>query len=212
MRVLFCGAHADDIELFAGGTLARCCRDKVAIRCVVFSTHRSISDSIAARAECVESFEKIFGLSAEQYEIMDLGACNGEFQSRRDEIYSSLRDALESFHPDMVVTHSALDTNQDHQQVAQEVCRVFKSCSSILHGEFLSNDLGNQLKNIYVEISEQDIQKKVYSLQQYKSQMINNRQYFDREAGIGHAKALGRQIGSHFAELFSASRLILRDD
>jgi len=203
--LLFAGAHTDDIELLSGGTLSRF---SDGAHCIVFSCHRTVSDSHAAHLECKESFEGIFGLDSSQFDIFDLGACNGDFLAERSFVYEELRKIRDSSRcPDVVVTHSSHDTNQDHQQVAAEVNRVFKSHASILQGEFLNNDLGDQNKNYYVELSEDDIENKVKGILHYHSQQINSRTYFNEEFIRGHASVLGMQINTKFAEVFSAVRV-----
>jgi hypothetical protein len=50
-RVLFVGAHCDDIELIAGGLLARACFSGRRVGTLVFSDHRGVvADTVAAQA------------------------------------------------------------------------------------------------------------------------------------------------------------------
>ncbi|MEI8256661.1 MAG: hypothetical protein WCJ30_13385, partial [Deltaproteobacteria bacterium] len=47
-RVLFVGAHCDDIELIAGGLLFACCAARKRVGVLVFSDHRGVVDDTTA--------------------------------------------------------------------------------------------------------------------------------------------------------------------
>ena len=50
-RLLFVGAHCDDVELFAGGLLARACEEGLEVGVLVFSDHRGVlPDQLAAQS------------------------------------------------------------------------------------------------------------------------------------------------------------------
>src|SRR5690349_3484976 len=138
-RILFVGAHCDDIELFAGGLLARACFTGRRVGVLVFSDHRGVCDADTAARARREFTENVAWLRSEsRADVRDhsdrmLPACRGVFQSERDVIYGAM-EALRNDY-DLVVTHSPNDTNQDHRQVTEEAVRVFKAHASLLGGE-----------------------------------------------------------------------------
>lgn len=214
-RVLFVGAHCDDIELLAGGLLARACRERRAVGVLVFSDHRGVVDdarAAAARAEMRANMEWL--ASATGATITDHSgelrpACRGAFESGRESIYAAM-EALRSEY-DLVITHPTADTNQDHRQVALEAMRVFKAHATLLCGEFPNNDLGDVRPSVYVPLAPADLDAKVRMVGGYASQRFDGRPYFDESLIRALARVRGSQIRREAAEAFSiGGRLIIQ--
>jgi LmbE family N-acetylglucosaminyl deacetylase len=209
--ILFVGAHCDDIELFAGGLLAQACRTGRRVGLLTFSDHRGVlseAQAAGARAEMhanVEHLRTATGATVEDHTERMLSACSGEMQAERGYLYARM-EALRP-HYELVVTHSASDTNQDHQQVASEAARVFKAHCTLWGGEFPSNDLGEFEARVYVPLACEDADTKVALVQRYRSQQINGRPYFDEAMVRGLAAVRGAQIRVAAAEAFSVVRL-----
>jgi len=215
-RILFVGAHCDDIELLAGGVLTRACSapgSRVGV--LVFSDHRGVvSDELARQAR--EEFranlrwlESETGASIEDHTDAILPACRGAFESERGSLYVAMERLRDRY--DVVVTHSAADTNQDHRQVAEEAARVFKAHASLLAGEFPTSDLGSVAAQVYVELSPRELDAKVRMIGGYKSQQFGGRPYFDEAVIRALATLRGSQVRATAAEAFSISgRAIVR--
>ncbi len=225
-RVLFVGAHCDDIELLAGGTLhALATRDAgrdASVGLLVFSDHGGVVSPAAARQAQAEWRANVGWLRGRATcALVDhspggdapahsrwLPACQGHFQSERAGLYAALESLRARY--DAVVTHPLTDTNQDHQQVATEVARVFKGHGSALGGEFPANDLGDFRAQVYVPLSEADVAAKVALVQRYDSQRFGGRPYFDAAGLRGLAAARGAQVRAPFAEAFAVlSRVVV---
>lgn len=206
-RVLFVGAHCDDIELFAGGLLARACHERRRVGVLVFSDHRGVIPDSAARQARQEFCDNLAWLRTESgNEIEDhssrmLPACRGAFEEERGFLYEAMESLRSQY--DLVVTHSRVDTNQDHQQVAAEARRVFKAHASLLGGEFPNNDPGEFRPQFYVALSPREVAAKVRMVASYRSQDFGGRPYLD--AGVVEAllRVRGGQIRELAAEAFS---------
>ncbi len=214
-RVLFVGAHCDDIELLAGGLLSLTLRTEREVGVMVFSDHRGVTSDAAAEQAHREFRENMAWLAERTgRDVTDhsgemMPACQGVFQAERGRIYSQL-EALVA-HYDLVVTHPASDTNQDHQQVAAEVVRVFKAHATVLGGEFPSNDLGRFRSQVLVPLEEADLDAKVRMVRAYVSQRFGGRPYFEAAAVRGLAAVRGSQIRAAAAEAFEVmGRVIVR--
>jgi LmbE family N-acetylglucosaminyl deacetylase len=214
-RILFIGAHCDDVELIAGGLLARACYAARRVGVLVFSDHRGIIDDAAAERAHAEFSENIAWLSsASGAEIHDhsgamLPACRGAFQSERGALYAAMEGLRDAY--DMVVTHAPTDTNQDHQQVAAEAARVFKAHATLLGGEFPNNDLGGFTAQVYFALTPRELAAKAHMVAHYRSQDFGGRPYLDGEVVEALARLRGSQIRSAAAEAFQvAGRVILR--
>lgn len=214
-RILFVGAHCDDIELFAGGLLARACFSSRRVGVLVFSDHRGVLDletAARARAEFTENIAWLRGESStdvRDHSDQMLPACRGAFQSERGAIYAAM-EALRNDY-DLVVTHAPTDTNQDHRQVAEEAARVFKAHASLLGGEFPNNDLGGFTPHVYVALSARELDAKVGMVGRYRSQDFDGRPYLDAGMVQALARLRGSQIREVAAEAFAVvGRVVVR--
>jgi LmbE family N-acetylglucosaminyl deacetylase len=214
-RILFVGAHCDDVELFAGGLLARACFDGVRVGVLVFSDHRGILDEAAAMRAQGEFRDNIAWLRAESgTDVRDhsgpmLPACSGAFQSERGALYAAMEALRDDY--DLVVTHAPTDTNQDHRQVAEEAARVFKAHATLLAGEFPNNDLGHFRPQLYLTLSPRAVEAKVRMVTHYRSQDFGGRPYLDGEVIRALARHRGSQIRERAAEAFAvAGRVVVR--
>lgn len=215
-RILFVGAHCDDIELFAGGLLARVCRTGRRAGVLAFSDHRGIVDDERAAQAGAEFGENVAALAARpgariiNHSKVLLPACQGVFESERAVIYAALETLRGQY--DLVVTHRPSDTNQDHRQVALEAARVFKAHASLLGGEFPGNDIGGATPACYVPLTREDVDRKVEMVLRYRSQQFNDRPYFDEDVIRALARVRGSQIRREAAEAYSiGARLIFSD-
>jgi len=214
-RILFVGAHCDDIELIAGGLLTRACVTGGRVGALVFSDHRGVIDEASAARAHGEFRDNLAWLRAETgTDVRDhsgpmLPACRGAFQSERGALYAAMEAVRDDY--DLVVTHAPTDTNQDHQQVAQEAARVFKAHATLLGGEFPNNDLGGFTPQVYVALSAREVDAKARMVAQYRSQDFGGRPYVDGEVVRVLARLRGSQIREPAAEAFTViGRIVVR--
>lgn len=214
-RILFVGAHCDDIELFGGGLLARACFAGRRVGVLVFSDHRGVLDEAAAARARGEFSENLAWLRAEsRNDVRDhsarmLPACRGAFESERGALYAAMEALRDDY--DLVVTHAPTDTNQDHRQVADEAARVFKAHTTLLGGEFPNNDLGGFTPHVYVALAARELEAKARMVAHYRSQDFGGRPYIDGEMVLALARVRGSQIREPAAEAFTVvGRVVLR--
>jgi LmbE family N-acetylglucosaminyl deacetylase len=214
-RILFVGAHCDDIELCAGGLLARACVAGSRVGVLVFSDHRGVVDEKTARQARREFRDNIAWLRTESdNDVRDhssemLPACQGAFEGERARLYAALETLRDEY--DLVVTHAATDTNQDHCQVAAEATRVFKAHATLLAGEFPNNDVGGFTPQVYVALSARELEAKAHLVENYRSQNFGGRPYVDAELVRALALLRGSQIREPAAEAYAvAGRIVVR--
>lgn len=214
-RILFVGAHCDDIELFAGGLLAHACFSGRRVGVLVFSDHRGVLDAGAAARARAEFRANLDWLSAESgTEVQDhcgpmLPACRGAFEAERGALYAALEALRDQY--DLVVSHAPTDTNQDHRQVAEEAARVCKAHATLLAGEFPNNDLGDFTSQVYVALAPHELDAKVHMVERYQSQNLGGRPYIDASLVRALARVRGAQIREMAAEAFTvAGRIVVR--
>lgn len=215
-RILFVGAHCDDVELIAGGLLARACFSReVSVGVLVFSDHRGVVDDASAERARAEMRENLAWLSAESGATIEdhtgplLPACRGHFQAERGALYAALERLRDRY--DLVITHALSDTNQDHRQVAEEAVRVFKAHATLWGGEFPNNDVGGFSPCAYVALDERAIEAKERMVARYRSQDFGGRPYLDASLVRSLARVRGSQIREPWAEAFSVlGRVVIR--
>jgi len=214
-RILFVGAHCDDIELCAGGLLARASFAGSRVGVLVFSDHRGVVDEKTAQQARREFTDNIAWLRTESgNDVRDhsaemLPACRGAFEAERAKLYTALETLRDAY--DLVVTHAATDTNQDHRQVATEAIRVFKAHATLLAGEFPNNDVGGFTPQVYVALSARELEAKTRMVESYRSQNFGGRPYVNADLVRALARVRGSQIREAAAEAFAVTaRVVVR--
>jgi len=211
--VLFVGAHCDDVELMAGGLLARAAREGRRVGVLVFSDHRGVLDDAAAaraRRELAANLAWLRegGADLEEHEPeLWLPACRGRFEAEREALYAAMERLRDRYA--LVVTHGAHDTNQDHRQVAEEAARVFKAHATLLAGEHPHNDLGTFEPRVYLELAPADLDAKVRMVGAYASQRVGDRPYLEESTLRALARLRGSQIRAAAAEAFAVGARLL---
>lgn len=121
LKTLIFGAHPDDGEIFAGGTI-RALRTAGADVTLVIATDGSLSlgppanDDLAARRKVeATAAAKILDVKIEM-----LGFRDG-YLSMASEAMAAVNAVLEREQPDLVITHHPQDTHRDHREISRLV-------------------------------------------------------------------------------------------
>jgi LmbE family N-acetylglucosaminyl deacetylase len=202
--VLLVGAHSDDIEIGAGGTVLRLVEEDPGIEVVwvVLAARGERADEAASSAD---RFLK--GARRSQVRV----------ESFRERYFPHLPELKEYFDrlgrevaPDLVVCPWQGDAHQDHRTSAELVMNTFRR-QTVFQYEVakVDGDLGRP--NIYVNLAEETVARKVDLLMEgFPSQ--HARPWF--EPGVFKAimriRGMESQAGSGFAEAFHCPRLIVR--
>lgn len=199
-RVLFLGAHPDDIELGAGALIAHIV-GKTEILCVTLSDNQKNPDLHDVATEYRRSMRTL-GLS-------DENAVLGQFETRRfpharQEILEYLIQINRSFHPDIVFTHTKADIHQDHGTVTEETLRAFRG-TTVLGFDVIRSSYGF-FPNFLVEVSEADLEKKIAALAEYKT--YSGRYYFDPQLTRATLIRHGALAERPYAEGFDILRVV----
>lgn len=162
-KILFIGAHPDDIEIGAGALISHTV-NLTDITCVTLSDNQKNPE--------------LQGLVDEHYRSMDaLGVPRektilGKFETRRfphlrQEILEYLISLNHTIKPDIVFTHTRADIHQDHVTVMEECLRAFRG-TTVLGFDVLRSTYGF-FPNFLVEVAEIDVDKKIAALEEYKT-------------------------------------------
>jgi LmbE family N-acetylglucosaminyl deacetylase len=199
-RLLFLGAHPDDIELGCGALLANV-SNHVDLRCVTLSDNQKNPALMDLVKEHFQSMS-VLGVKREQVILKDFETRN--FPRDRQKILEFLYELNREFEPDVVFTHTEDDIHQDHDVVRMEALRTFRGVS-ILGYDVLRSSYGF-FPHFLVEVNEADVQKKIDALEKYKT--YRDKYYFDpeiiRSTSIRHGALAERQ----YAEGFDILRIV----
>lgn len=208
-NILILSPHTDDAELGCGGSITKFMEEGHNILWVVFSTaEESLPSGLPKDTLKREFLNVINGLNLKEknYKIFDFKVRN--LYRHRQEILDELIIIREEFKPQMVIGPSLNDFHQDHQVVANEMIRAFKTISSIISYELPWNHVTFNTQ-LFIRLKRKHIIKKYEMLKNYKSQLTKRKMYFSKEFIFGLAKTRGVQCNSEYAEVFEVTRWMI---
>jgi len=198
MRVLAVGAHPDDIELGAGGTIAKHVKEGDEVHFLIL-TYGEQSGSKSEREREAKESAKILGVKSLRFGgIPDTRVTDGI------ETILIIEKVINEVKPDRIYTQSSKDRHQDHRNTALATFSAGRYVQEILAYES-PDSYPNFVPQYYVQITD-TISTKIEALRQYHSQ--RNKRFFEVDAIKGLAQFRGYQIGVPYAEAFEVIRLI----
>jgi LmbE family N-acetylglucosaminyl deacetylase len=199
-KVIFIGAHPDDIELGCGALIANI-QSKTEVHCVTLSDNQENPLLTNLVEEHYDSMA-ILGLPREQVILGQFVTRN--FPQQRQEILEYMLDLRRNLRPDMVFVHTAADLHQDHGTVTQEALRAFRGIS--IFGFDVIRSSHGFFPTFLLEVSEADVEKKIASLAAYKT--YQDKYYFKPELTRSILIRNGAICERPFAEGFDMMRLV----
>ncbi|MDJ0367177.1 PIG-L family deacetylase [Hymenobacter sp. H14-R3] len=206
LRVLCLGAHCDDIEIGAGGTLLRllAAGQVQAVRWVVLA-------ATSARAQEAEACAAQFLVAAPtppQAEITVHRYPDGRLAQHYEAIKADF-EALKDFAPNLILTHYQHDLHQDHRLVSELTWNTFRN-HLIWEYEIpkYDGDLGNPA--CLVALTAAELARKVaLLLAGYPSQA--GKHWFDAETFGALARLRAMQAGGdcRYAEGFYVRKMLI---
>lgn len=208
-RVLILSPHTDDAELGCGGFICKLLEKNIDILWVVFSTAEESLPKDLPNDTLIKEFvsvTKCLGLCETNYLINNFQV--RKLTEKRQEILELLIKIRKTFKPSLVIGPSLHDYHQDHSVVANEMIRAYKMSSSIICYELPWNQVSFN-SQLFARLEEYQMQKKISILNNYKSQINQNKCYFTEDFIRGLASTRGTQIGCKYAEAFEVIRWII---
>jgi LmbE family N-acetylglucosaminyl deacetylase len=199
-KLLFIGAHPDDIELGCGAFIAHIV-GKTEIFCATISDNQKNPHLKNVVDEHYRSMA-VLGVPPD-HDIVQTFTTR-YFPTDRQEILEFLFKLNREYRPDIVFCHTPSDIHQDHNTVTQEALRAFRG-TTLLGFDALRSSY-NFFPHFLVEVSEADVERKVEALRQYHTYC--EKYYFDpavlRATCIRHGALAERP----FAEGFDILRIV----
>lgn len=204
LSVLCLGAHSDDIEIGAGGTLLSWMD-----RGVRLDVHWCVLSGIDERGREAKASATDFLAAAENRTIEIMNFRDGFFPEQGEQIKIWFEALKGRVNPDIILTHRQDDAHQDHRQVSRLVWNTFRD-HLVLEYEIPKWDGDMARPNLYVPVSASVMQRKLDLLMAHFGSQ-RSKQWFDAETFLGLARLRGMECraSERYAEAFVARKLSL---
>jgi LmbE family N-acetylglucosaminyl deacetylase len=202
LSVLAIGAHPDDIEIGAGGTLLSLAESRVSLQARYVVLTGPADRQLEARNAAI-SFLPGADLTVELFDLTE---------SRLPAAWGRVKEALEqvarSCSPDLVIAPSRDDAHQDHRVIAEIVPTVFRDHLYLAYEiPKWDGDLGRP--SMYFPLAADMARRKVELLNKcFPSQ--RNRDWWDDEVFLGMARLRGMECRAPYAEAFRCAKSLIQ--
>jgi LmbE family N-acetylglucosaminyl deacetylase len=202
LRVLAIGAHADDVEIGAGGTVMRLLAERPAahVKWVVASGAGTPREDEARASAC----ELLAGAGEACVSVWDF---RDGFLPFAAGVKERFEDELKDFHPHLILTHGRDDRHQDHRLLSDLTWNTFRNGALIAEYEVpkWDGDLGQP--NAFVRLDDRTVDRKVALLERhFRSQA--GRPWFGGDTFRALARLRGVECGAPWAEAFECRKVI----
>jgi LmbE family N-acetylglucosaminyl deacetylase len=204
LTLLCIGAHCDDLEIGAGGTILRMLAERPGstVRWVVFSSN--VERAGEARRSAAEM---LTGASQAQVEVHEFR--ESFFPHQASAIKEQFERLKASIKPDVVLTHRPADLHQDHRTLGELTWNTFRD-HVVLEYEIpkYEGDLGQP--HLFVPLSKAVAQRKIELIvKHFPSQA--GRRWFKAEnfEAILRLRGIECNAPDGFAEAFHARKIVL---
>lgn len=199
-KVLFVGAHPDDIEIGCGALLAQIAAH-ADVLCVTLSDNQ---DNPRHKNLVQEHRRSMAALGVPHSRVVIQHFQTRNFARDRQEILEYLYEVNREQGPDLVFVHSAADIHQDHGVATQETLRAFRGVS-VLGFDVLRSSYGF-FPHFLVEVGELDVQRKLAALAEYKT--YSDKYYFNPDVIRSTLVRHGALAERPYAEGFDILRIV----
>ncbi len=199
-RVLFLGAHPDDIELGCGALIHHMAGSSELL-CVTLSDNQKNP----LLGNVVDEHYKSMSMLKVPKESIRLGPFTTRiFHDARQEILEYFLSLRSDFGPDIIFVHSSADVHQDHNTMTEEALRAFRGIS-VLGFDVVRSSHGF-FPDFLVEVGEEDVKAKIEALSQYET--YRDKYYFNSELTRAIMLRHGALAECPFAEGFDILRVV----
>lgn len=212
LRILTISPHTDDAIVTTGGTISRILEEGGK----VFYVGLSLAEESVPKGFPKDAVEretrlatKVLGIDPKKVYIKRFQV--RRFQEFRQEILDIIIKFRDKIRPEIVFIPATVDIHQDHEVVNQESIRAFRNCCSIYGYDFPWSDLYGMKMNLFYQLEERHIKKKVEAVSCLKSQIIKKTNYLTEQYVRGLAIERGVRIRANYAEAFEVIRDIRRN-
>ncbi|RYG97019.1 MAG: PIG-L family deacetylase [Alphaproteobacteria bacterium] len=202
LSILCLGAHSDDIEIGAGGTILDLISKGVLLDvtwCVLSAGNQRVVEA----QESARSFLKGAASVSVKFGTFD----DSFFPSQSREIKDWLNNVRAGCNPDIIFTHAREDAHQDHREISRLSGNVFRD-HLIMEYEIPKWDGDISRPNVYVPLSDYALDLKVALLLDHFGTQ-RSKDWFDAETfrGLARLRGIECRAPARFAEAFTVRKM-----
>lgn len=202
LSVLAIGAHADDIEIGAGGTILSWIASGARVE-----VDWCVASAPGERADEARASAGDFLKGAVRADVHLANFRDGYMPAERSAVKDWV-EGLKRLTPDVILTHQRNDAHQDHRLINELTWNTFRD-HLILEYEIpkWDGDLGQP--NAYIELSEAVLARKIALLMKHFGSQ-RSKAWFDEETFRGLVRLRGVECRARYAEAFFARKLMMK--
>jgi N-acetylglucosamine malate deacetylase 1 len=197
-KILFLGAHPDDIEFGCGGLLWRLRKENIRLHTFTNAQNYLGNQNLINEYKASMQF---YGL--EKVAVLE-DFTNMSMWDEYTEVRQKLFDIKQRFNPDIVLCHNPKSLNQDHSCLGYGVLAVFQEQTILFYEDIRGGQF--HLPNYYISLSGEEVEAKIEAIEKYTTQ--THRKYFDVQYIRSLMLFRGLQIYAKYAESFEVSRIV----
>jgi LmbE family N-acetylglucosaminyl deacetylase len=204
LRILCLGAHSDDIEIGAGGSILRWKQAGIELDvtwCVLSAAGPREQEARASAAEFLQ------GINRTHIEI--LGFRDGFFPADGAEIKAWFEHLKTRVQPELILTHRFDDAHQDHRETSRLTWNTFRD-HTILEYEIPKWDGDLTPPNVFVPLSAAILKRKIDLLTRHFGTQ-RSKHWFDEELfqGLARLRGVECRASGGYAEAFHGRKITL---
>jgi LmbE family N-acetylglucosaminyl deacetylase len=201
LSVLAMGAHPDDIEIGAGGTLLSLADSQPGLR-VHYVVLTGTADRLLEARNAANAFLPAADLTVGLHDLPE-----GRLPAAWAQVKEILEEVAESFSPDLIIAPSRDDAHQDHRTIGEIVPTVFRDHLYLAYEiPKWDGDLGRT--STYFPLSADIARRKVELLHKcFPSQKSHD--WWDDEVFLGLARLRGMECRAPYAEAFTCTKSLI---
>jgi LmbE family N-acetylglucosaminyl deacetylase len=201
LAVLAIGAHPDDIEIGAGGTLLGLAESQPGLR-VHYVVITGTPDRQAEARQAAAEFLPDADLTVELHDVPE-----GRLPARWARVKDLLEEVARSYVPDVIIAPQLDDAHQDHRTIAEILPTVFRDQLTLGYEiPKWDGDMGRP--TMYAPMSADVVQRKIELLHKcFPSQLA--RDWWDDEVFRGLARLRGMECRAPYAEAFTCTKSVI---
>lgn len=201
LSLLVVGAHPDDIEIGAGGTLLRLAESRPGLE-ARYLVCTGTPDRQEEARQAAQAFLPGARLTVDLHDLPD-----GHLPAVWGQVKDLLEATAQGCRPDVILAPSAHDAHQDHRTVAEILPTVFRDALYLAYEiPKWDGDLGRP--SVYLPLSPEWAHRKVELLHKcFPSQQ--HRDWWDDELFLGLARLRGVECRAPYAEAFTCNKILL---
>lgn len=202
-RILFIGAHTDDVEFGCGGTISKLSKDNDIYIATFSSCEASVPKGLPSDILKVEFEKSMDLLKPKGFKLFNYPV--RRFNEHRQNILEDLIELYINYNPDIIFFHSKNDIHQDHNTIYNEVLRAFlnKNVTLITYEVVKNTTIHNY--NLIVPLWKQHVQDKITLIKCYESQSFRGNY---EEQIFNTLQYNGMFAKCEYAELFTIIKMI----